>query len=470
MPSTTGFTYQPPHRDFDGETLLAKLSGDKVNALIDDNQPVKKSKSGQKPDKKANSAHKLYKLVSNPSASRPDQERNLDDVFVDLQSAKQLFPGYSDENLIAMCMQAPPVGSAPACATGATTAGGAMTPQYVGAPFTPGYPGGPCFGPANPQIVGGDNTGGSYWPMITEMVVNLDGNPQYGGWTDPITSLPFPTVAYLCEAQRGNLNSVANMTNAGVNLVPAATPDPRYFNTYLTQALLNVQPYNAEVDSVIEYVQELYRMSNTHFGLVTYNGTIGTDPSSTLTKPFLSIYYPLAGNYSIPQPLIPLNPAAGVAASNYATEIASLQNLLTASGYGRAATATALHRALDEFDPGVNNHARFGARRRITLVAVGVPSNDEAGNFDTVAAAADCITEATRANTLGVGIDCIVLCLGDIAPCDAVYNDTTGIAGISGHGARYWRIDCGGPSTIQGWVTLALNNAARGMVSNPAPH
>lgn len=75
--------------------------------------------------------------------------------------------------------------------------------------------------------------------VFTDMVVNIDGNANYGGmnFTDGGFTYDFPTVASLVEASRGNLDSVANYNASKANTsCPTIVPHPGYQAAYFKAA------------------------------------------------------------------------------------------------------------------------------------------------------------------------------------------------------------------------------------------
>ncbi len=108
----------------------------------------------------------------------------------------------------------------------------------------------------------------------TDIVVNLDENNVFTNFTSNLhgTTYDFPNIGTLCEAARGNLESIPLATAANVNYSAlGVTPKNGYYREYWEQALMHRHPlYDAQL-SAANFFQIMNNSCNAHFGLVAFN-------------------------------------------------------------------------------------------------------------------------------------------------------------------------------------------------------
>lgn len=300
-------------------------------------------------------------------------------------------------------------------------------------------------------------TPGSGYPAdtFTDVVVNLDENPTFLGGT--FGGLQFPTVGSLVEAARGNLESIAVATAAGVPYGSwGITPQSGYYRTYWEQAQIHRHPlYDAQASSA-NFFQIINNSTNAHLGLVgfssdentSYNqAAIQSGTAQTFPVPPAAGTIPTGTNVNCPIPYIQLDPTPGSAGSNFGaisaklplppTLPATVNPQLTA--YGSTDINGALNQAMNmltrntpgtyadpSFWPTNLNRSRIGARRAIVLFTDGLPTANT-GPLHGM----DGSTTADRAGKCGIPIYCIGL--AQVASLVPSMNTTLGaIANLSG--------------------------------------
>ncbi len=302
-----------------------------------------------------------------------------------------------------------------------------LPPLELGAP--PGN-----FNPANPNstYINGHDPASS-GNAVTDLVVNLDGNSSFGGWTDPSTGLQFPNVQTLVEAARGNLNTYESMQqslamgNVQPAWLPVTAPNAMYQNVYFARAQQLAQPLAAAKVAAIEILRALDQNTVLHAGLVSFSDYIGSDPGSTwgsgagATTYFIDSNWVPGGTGNFPLPLVPLDagqpniigllknlpsadswlcpPAfaqAGGGGGGGASSIAQLISTLVATG--RSNVSAALNEAIAELtNPAM---CRPDAEKVILLISDGKP--DAPGG--SITAAQDCYAAAKNAARQGIKI------------------------------------------------------------------
>jgi hypothetical protein len=273
---------------------------------------------------------------------------------------------------------------------------------------------------------GFDPGSGNYNPwgadptMFTDLVVNINGQNTFASYTGPgaFGAYPFPTLDYLVEASRGNME--------GFNPAPSTHPDqaignaaqPGYQQAYQLQAYQQLQPKIIFESAIKTFMSKLLQTSDCHFGLVAFNNRAGLSPTDTATAFNVSWAYPVAGkvNYLIPQ--IPLTPGNN--------NFAAINNMLTPAPMGGpvgnpavGGPASAMFvpnggsNLADGLQQALNNltssNSRTGAMKAIVVVTDKVPTRDLKGNIYTNPAAnapalADAMNVATACRAQGIPI------------------------------------------------------------------
>ena len=200
--------------------------------------------------------------------------------------------------------------------------------------FTPN-----AFDPGSPTY----NPWGADPTMFTDIVVNLNGQNTFTGWTGTNAFAPysFPTLDFVVEAARGNMEGFnpAPSTHPTNAIGGAATPG--YQQAYLLQAYGQLQPKATVENAIQAFMTKMLQTSDCHFGLIAFNDRAGQTPADVGIAPMVSANYPVAGsvNYLIPQ--IPLNPLTGVAGANNYQAINTLLSTPPMGGIaGSASTGT----------------------------------------------------------------------------------------------------------------------------------
>ncbi len=267
---------------------------------------------------------------------------------------------------------------------------------------------------------------------LTDIVVNLDENDVFGGYSS--NGFNFPNIGTLVEASRGNLESAAIATSANVDTSAlGVTPQTGYYQEYWKQALLHRHPlYDAQLSSA-NFYQILNNAVNAHFGFVGFSSDenttytddcIGNPSTHTFTAPPAGPY-PTTGSGGVvrtPIPYVCLDPIAGSAHSNFSTIMQYLppnnpvgnypggQYQLTANGgtdingsLNQALNMLARTSAPDNWANGLNTN-RQGANRAIVLFTDGLPN----GNTGPVGAS-DGLAIASACNSMSIPIYCVGL-------------------------------------------------------------
>jgi hypothetical protein len=280
-------------------------------------------------------------------------------------------------------------------------------------------------------------------------------------------------VGFLVEASRGNLETSAAATSAGVTAamlsswgstsgIGTIVPGTGWFAAYWE--LANDPHLCVPIGAGLLASQNFFTIMNNdtdaHFGLVTYADNEGSSATST-TGSGVNAYggsncttLPADDVYAsgTPLPLIPLTPGATAAATNYTTCLQIMQNKFNASNASQSTMENnqlkangstdiggALFHAMDlimlstdhnadGYSP--SNKARIGATRAIVLFTDGLPT------VQTSSIAPAQI--ATDAKGIGVPIYCIGLCMTPTlqASQNAALNT---IVNNSGNGAQYFQ-------------------------------
>ncbi len=336
--------------------------------------------------------------------------------------------------------------------------------------------------------------------QYTDMVVNIDGTSnESAGITVNGCVFPANNIGVLVEAARGNLENstvakAANVPYSTWGITLPVSGSSGYYAAYCQTALSQRHP----IQDAITAAQNFYTIMNNdcdaHFGLVTFSWQEGSGPNSVVpgygydTTPGDNSTYTIPKNGNIatflfdytsnayptdplspmpPNPKISLNPTEGSAYNNYTAVNTAVGSLLA---YGSTDIAGALQVAIEQMEPTSvakgAGLARAGATKAILLFTDGFPDcssyTPSSGNSVT-----DARLAAAQANTQGIPIYCIGLCLEPSlkASQDSILTDqdsnpsTGGIAGISGNGAQYYQ------ATNAAQLNLVFEHVARSLVS-----
>ena len=341
--------------------------------------------------------------------------------------------------------------------------------QPAEAHFSPGFdPGNPNYNPWN-----ADPT------MFTDMVVNIDGNNAFGGYTGSgaFAAYPFPSIDYLVEAQRGNMenNGIAPSTYTDWAIGSAAQPG--YQQAYLYQAYMQLQPKSAIESSVKSFMTKLLRTSDCHFGFVAYNNRAGLSPTDSDSAPTVSWAYTVAGKTSYLIPQIPISQTnnqydAITTTLTPPTAFSTSLPVLFAPN-GGSNLADGLNQALNNLT-GLNS--RPGAMKAILVVTDTVPDRDLSGNSyltpDTNGPAInDALTAATAANKAGIPIFVIALDQSANATMTPYFqnqfSDTTsgGLVYTAGNGGALYIDNWTTPAAMVTSLNGSLNNVVRQLMT-----
>jgi hypothetical protein len=252
---------------------------------------------------------------------------------------------------------------------------------------------------------------------FTDLVVNIDGKDTFGGLTDPVTGLPFPTLGVLVEAARGNLNDAAALAAACPNNnfgTLGVSPDPRYQQTYRTLANAKCEPMATAISAGKNFYNTMNISANCHFGFVAFSNGIGTDENSKWEAApggysnYIDKTYSKGGVSSYPLPVVLLDPVAG---NTKFTECTNAVSSLVATG--KTDIASAMAKAIEQLDKTATPvRTRDKAQRAIVLFTDGIPNlpgpPPASGIYDENSPAAKAaIAQGTAARGKGIRVFCI---------------------------------------------------------------
>lgn len=294
-----------------------------------------------------------------------------------------------------------------------------------------------------------ENPWGADLSLFTDMVVNLDRNTHFGGYTDP-NGFAFPTIDYLVEASRGNLEDGNVSPNAWVSTNLDSQVRVGYKEAYDLAAYKCLEPKITVESSLKNFMNKLVRSSDCHFSFVAFADRAGTNPNDFYKEQKISWAYPAAGKVKVRLPMVSLDPSA----SNYTT----VTDILTPPanrGFGLyvpnggSNLAAGLTSAYNELTgPG----SRTGAVKAIVVMTDKVPTRDLAGNIfaDPSAngqAIADAVAVADRCKAKGIPIFVVALDQDGQQTnwLNAQFSEQNG-AGLCSHAAH------GGQLYIDRWV------------------
>lgn len=262
---------------------------------------------------------------------------------------------------------------------------------------------------------------------FTDMVVNLDENDVFGGYS--YNGFDFPTVGALVEAARGNLenNGMATSSNVDLAAIGVTNPRPGYYQAYWQAALQHRHPLFDAQSSSATFLQIMNNSIDCHFGFVGFS----TDENAVMTNEAVSYLanhnfpgppngpIPTTPTVQTPIPLVALNPAPGAANSGFGQIMQWLPpnnppNPPQLSANGGTDINGALTLAMQNFLQNGNigtkgqiqnglNRSRTGSTKAIVLFTDGLPT------ANTGIGTADGMTIANKAAQEGIKIYCIGL-------------------------------------------------------------
>lgn len=268
--------------------------------------------------------------------------------------------------------------------------------------------------------------------VFTDAVVNIDGQPTFGGFS--YGGFDFPSIGVLVEAARGNLESNALYTSSKANTAFTVSPRPGYQKAYLEAAAKKINPMQDAKDALSTMVSIINTDVDGHFGFVAFDSTVGTDATSTENWYDLDDYAPYGAKKGFPIPHVVIDPGPGnTRFSEVNTAIESCVPM------GATNIGAAVHAAVQD----LKAKSRPGSTKAIILFTDGEPTVPSGPlSSDPKANARMAAKEASDA---GIAVYTIGLAQNPAIIPDQkdILNDqnsdptTGGMAAISGHGATF---------------------------------
>ncbi len=333
------------------------------------------------------------------------------------------------------------------------------------------------FKPVLEQPAHAANVYGADDSLFTDVVVNLDGNVVFGGYTPGAAGMStygFPCLDALVEASRGNLDSVVTANNAQVNLpYLGVTPQTGYQAAYRALAMNRIEPKCTVDAALVQFMDKVSRSTDAHFGLVTFNDRAGLNPTDCFGAHNVSWSYSIAGRGFFPLPQVPLDPSTNNygAVQSWLLPQASTTPVAWMMPDGGTNVADGLNKALANF---TTSNTRPGSMKAILLMTDGLPTRDLAGtnsydDTNNTPALNDALTQATAAGAQGIPIFVVALDqFGSLSSLmQAQYSDTgsSGIVGAAGHGGVLHIDTWQDPNTTKASLYSRLSNVARQLVT-----
>jgi hypothetical protein len=290
---------------------------------------------------------------------------------------------------------------------------------------------------------------------FTDLVVNIDGKNIFGGFT--YKGYPFPDIATLVEASRGNLENSTVMTNSNADKgVPSTVKAMAgYRAAYEEIARQNIHPlYDAQV-ACQSFLDIMNTNTDAHFSLCCFTTNAGNSASDYITMPNVDGSYGAAGNGNFPNHLIPLQ--SSLNSTNYTQARADIANTTAISGTN---IGDAVDTAVTQLS---GSGTRTGAKKAIVVFTDGQPTSGGPLSSDVWTNAREA---AWKAKQKGIPIYSIGLAqVPAIIPKETeILNDTNnsrttgGISGIAGNGGKFWLV------TNNANLRLTFENLARQLV------
>ncbi len=265
---------------------------------------------------------------------------------------------------------------------------------------------------------------------FTDLVVNLDEQASFGGFTSGDFS--FPNIGVLVEAARGNLENASVFSSSGAQeaLGNVVSPQAGYQAAYVTEARKHIHPLKEAQDSAVEFFNLMGENTKGHFGLVTFSSDIGSNPDDSFSAAAVSPGYAPGGNTTCPLPLIEPVRVDPTGAQNKANLDRITGLIPTLKAEGGTNIGGSLRSAIDTLD----RQGRKSSARVIILFTDGFPTSGP-----------DARAEARRAASKGYPIYTIGLAQSPAVEDQQVAfltdaRGSNGIAALAGNGGKFFLV------------------------------
>lgn len=274
------------------------------------------------------------------------------------------------------------------------------------------------------------------FPAFTDMVVNIDGNQTFNAFD--YQGYSFPNLNTLIEAARGNLENDAVYKSSKANTSVTVTPKAGYQKAYLDAAANRLQPMNDAKNALVTFNDILNTDADTHFGLVSFDSTVGADPNSQETWYSIDENSAYGQKQGFPLPHVKVSNVASE--SNFDLVNKSIKSC---NAMGSTNIGGAIHEAVQD----IKNKSRLGSVKAIVLFTDGEPTLP-CGPLDTSDPLRNARLAAAEARDAGIAVYTVGLAQNPaIIPQQvAILNDknsdpsTGGIAAIAGHGGTFTEV------------------------------
>lgn len=271
------------------------------------------------------------------------------------------------------------------------------------------------------------------WDAFTDLVVNIDGNSNFTGFT--YDGYSFPDLNTLVEASRGNLESQSVFTSSKANTSVSVSPRPGYQKAYLEAAASRAQPMKDAKDALVTLTDVLNTDADTHFGLVSFDSAVGTDVDSKEKWFNIDQTAQYGVKQDFPLPRVKVTKQKGN--TNYGVVNTSIKSCVA---MGSTNIGGALHEAVQD----LKNDSRTGSVKAVILFTDGEPTLP-CGPLDPSNPLNNARLAAVEARDAGIPVYTVGLAQNPAIINDqiAILNDTDkspasgGIAGIAGHGGSF---------------------------------
>jgi hypothetical protein len=287
---------------------------------------------------------------------------------------------------------------------------------------------------------------------FTDMVVNIDGNNVFSGFS--YNGYNFPDLATLVEASRGNLEDPVVFEQSKANTAVTVAPKAGYRKAFQDAAKLRLQPLKDSVDCSTEFINIMNVNTVAHFGFVSFDAAVGTEPLSTKNWINVDETIPYGIETSYPMPRVKIDNTPGTTRYSEVKEALSRCIPLGATNIGRA-----IHEAVKDINAG----GRKGSMKAIILFTDGQPTVP-GGPLDSDPMV-NARMAAVEARDAGIAIHAIGLATNpallsqqfEILNADNPSTTAGGIAAIAGHGGTFHQV------TNSGELRLAFEKIARSL-------
>ncbi|HEY9713072.1 MAG TPA: VWA domain-containing protein, partial [Chroococcales cyanobacterium] len=274
--------------------------------------------------------------------------------------------------------------------------------------------------------------------VFTDVVVNLDGNAHFAGFSKD--GFNFPNIAVLVEAARGNLDDPVSFANAGLagdSRFAGIVPRFGYKHAYEGYAQQKLEPLNTSRIAALNFSYNLLHTNTCRLGEVSFHDTVGAPGISTFSAPKVSAAYPPGGTGAYLLPNMYEQPIDDTLFAIYKTMCTSSTDP-AARNWGATNNAGAAITAAIGWLSNPAYH-RPNADRAIVLFTNSAPSNSEMP-----------ATRAAAKRAADIGIPIYVVGLADNQATQSIqmaaFTDSNnnpssgGICGIAGHGSRFFQV------------------------------